>query len=297
MKGQAALPAVPVRSPSQARCSSTLDHAHGHQQPAARRPQTPPLRLVGPPGRPARRLPARTVQQWAIESLASPTYTNPTLGIDQPIYNLGDVVRLKLTRDLLDAGVDRAVVTLANQELATHPQPDHFWDHRRIAHKRWWLLLPYIDEFIPDLKERGQSVVVFVDDDTVTASRQQPERSNRFEQQDRCILLYIDIPDEPAHPDLYTGPIAIYYSPWQAINDITHAIEIWRCKNRIRLQDLPPWMYVTSLLIKSLCTIGARVVDSGRVRSAVSVANAQQIGHYACVVGRRRGSARSGSRR
>jgi hypothetical protein len=38
----------------------------------------------------------------------------------------------------------------------------------------------------------------------------------------------------------YTGPIAIYYPLWQAINDITHAIEIWRCKNRIRL--LPPWM-------------------------------------------------------
>jgi DNA-binding transcriptional MerR regulator len=114
-------------------------------------------------------IPARTVQQWAVDGLVGPTYTNPALRIGQPVYTLGDVVRLKLTRDLLDAGVDRPVVTLVNQELATHPQPDHFWDHRRIAHKRWWLYLPYI-------------------------------------------------------------------------NDITHAVEIWRCKNRIKLQDLPPWL-------------------------------------------------------
>jgi hypothetical protein len=64
------------------------------------------------------------------------------LSVDQPIDILGDVVRLKLIRDPLDAGVDRAVITIANQELATHPQPGHFWDHRRIAHKRWWLYLP-----------------------------------------------------------------------------------------------------------------------------------------------------------
>lgn len=68
-------------------------------------------------------IPARTVQQWAVDGLVAPTYTNPTLGVDQPIYDLGDVVRLKLTRDLLDAGVDRAAVVAANRELATHPQP------------------------------------------------------------------------------------------------------------------------------------------------------------------------------
>jgi hypothetical protein len=152
------------------------------------------------------------------------------------------VVRLKLTGDLLDAGVDRAVVAATNQELATHPQPDHFWDHRRIAHKRWWLLLPYIDDLITDLQHRGQSVVVFVDNDIVTDCLQRPEPGDRYEQRDRSILVYVDIPDEPANPDMYAGPIAVYYPLWRAIDDITHAIEIWRCKDRIRLQDLPPWM-------------------------------------------------------
>jgi DNA-binding transcriptional MerR regulator len=185
-------------------------------------------------------IPARTVQQWAVDGAVEPTYTNPALGIRQPIYTLGDVVRLKLTRDLLDAGVDRPVVALASQELATHPQPDHFWDHRRIAHKRWWLLLPYTDDFVPRLEPRGEGVVVFVGDDTVTGSLQQPEPFDQHEERGRGVLVYVDIPDEP--PDLYAGPIAIYYPIWQTINDLTHAIEIWRCKNRIKLQDLPPWM-------------------------------------------------------
>jgi DNA-binding transcriptional MerR regulator len=187
-------------------------------------------------------IPARTVQQWAVNGLVSPTYTNPAIGIHQPIYTLGDVVRLKLTRDLLDAGVDRAVVTLASQELGTHPQPDQFWDHRRIAHKRWWLLLPCIDDFVPRLQQGGQSVVVFVGDDIVTNCLQQPEPGDRHELRGRSILVYVDDPDAPAGPGLYTGPIAVYYPFWQAINDITHAVEIWRCKNGIKLQDLPPWM-------------------------------------------------------
>jgi DNA-binding transcriptional MerR regulator len=187
-------------------------------------------------------IPARTVQQWAVDGLVAPTYTNPALGIDQPIYTLGDVVRLRLARDLLEAGVDRPVVTLASQELATHPQPDHFWDHRRIAHKRWWLYLPHIEEFIPRLQQRSEGVVVFVGDDTVMSRVQHPEPGHRHEQRGRSALLYVDVPDEPAGSDFYNGPIAVYYPLWQAIDDITHAVEIWRCKNGIKLQDLPPWM-------------------------------------------------------
>jgi hypothetical protein len=38
------------------------------------------------------------------------------------------------------------------------------------------------------------------------------------------------------------GVIAVYCPLWQAINDVTHATEIWRCRNRIKLRELPPWM-------------------------------------------------------
>jgi hypothetical protein len=88
----------------------------------------------------------------------------------------------------------------------------------------------------------GRSVVVFVGDDIVTSWLQQPESRERHEEQDRCILIYVDIPDETADSDFYTGPIAVYYPLWQAINDTTHGVEIWRCKSGIKLQDLQPWM-------------------------------------------------------
>jgi hypothetical protein len=179
-------------------------------------------------------IPARTVQQWAVDGLVEPTSTHPDPDIDQPIYNLGDVVRLKHTRDLLDAGVDRAVVTAANSELATHPQPDHFWDHRRIAHKRWWLLLPSTKDQLADLAQQGEDIIVFIDDTTITASQQNPDPGEQWKQHDPSTLLTINDPDD--------DPITLCYPLWQTINNITHAIEIWRCKNRIKLQDLPPWM-------------------------------------------------------
>lgn len=83
---------------------------------------------------------------------------------------------------------------------------------------------------------------MFVEDNLVTGCLQQPEPGDRYERRGRSILIYVDVPDEPGHPDTYAGPIAIHYLLWQTINDITHAVEIWRCTNRIRLHDLPPWM-------------------------------------------------------
>jgi hypothetical protein len=80
------------------------------------------------------------------------------------------------------------------------------------------------------LQQRGQSVVVFVDDETVTNCLQHPEPGDRYEQRGSSIVLTVDIPDETLDSDAYPGPMAIYYPLWQAINDLTHAIEIWRCK-------------------------------------------------------------------